>query len=181
LEPLERRELLAGNNALIAFTGAIDLSGFPAIRRGGIFVMRPDGTGLRQLTTFQSTNFDFKEHGLTLPDDDPSLTPDGKQIIFTSNRANPDSSTNWNLYLMNVNGSNVRQLTFAAGLNTEPIFSPDGTRIAFVSSRNRAGGSGPPQLARILPEARRQVRELPDRCVSGRPGPAPRPFRLVAV
>jgi Tol biopolymer transport system component len=116
---------------LIAFASAleIDLSG---IERGGIFVMRPDGTGLRQLTTFQTLNYDFAPHGLNLPDDHPAFSPDGRQIVFTSNRADRQ---NWDIYVMNVNGTNLRRLTTEPGLDTEPVFSPDGSKIAFVSER----------------------------------------------
>jgi TolB protein len=37
---------------------------------------------------------------------------------------------------MNADGSNQTQLTFAAGFNQNPSWSPDGLQIAFDSSRN---------------------------------------------
>ena len=36
---------------------------------------------------------------------------------------------------MNVNGTGVTRLTQSLGLDTEPVFSPDGTRIAFATAR----------------------------------------------
>src|SRR5262245_45292080 len=133
VEPLEARWLPTGNNSLIALTAAVDIEfSLNPVRLGGIFVMRPDGTGIRQLTSFQTLNFDYQEHGLNLPDDHPAFSPDGRQLAFTSNRADAD---NWDLYVMNVNGSNVRRLTVSAGLDIEPVFSPDGTRIAWTSAR----------------------------------------------
>src|SRR5579884_3711082 len=104
IEALEDRLVPAGS--LIALTAAVDVQldgSVPTVRRGGIFVMQPDGTGVRQLTHFQTLNFDYQEHGLNLPDDHPAISPDGTKIAFTSNRADPD---NWDLYVMDINGSN---------------------------------------------------------------------------
>lgn len=133
VEALEDRLVPAGS--LIALTAAVDVQldgSVPTVRRGGIFVMQPDGTGVRQLTHFQTLNFDYQEHGLNLPDDHPAISPDGTKIAFTSNRADPD---NWDLYVMDINGSNVRRLTFSAGLDVEPAWSPDGTQLAWTSAR----------------------------------------------
>jgi hypothetical protein len=54
----------------------------------------------------------------------PAFSPDGKQIAFVSNQTGP---TQFEVYLMNVDGSNVRRLI--AGFS--PIFSPDGNWLAF--------------------------------------------------
>jgi WD40 repeat protein len=134
VELLEGRRLLSSNNSLIAFTAAVDLQVSPApmVRRGGILVMRPDGTGIRQLTSFQTFNFDYEEHGLNLPDDHPAISPDGTQIAFTSNRAD---ANNWDLYVMDINGNHVRRLTSSPGFDVEPAWSPDGTKIAWTSAR----------------------------------------------
>jgi len=65
----------------------------------------------------------------------PSLAPDGKAIVYAS-----ASSGNWDLYLQRVEGSNTTNLTAdSAADDTQPAFSPDGTRIAFRSER---GGGG---------------------------------------
>jgi Tol biopolymer transport system component len=132
VEALEDRRLLSGNNSLIVFAAGFDITNDFTLRLDGIFAIRPDGTGLRQLTQSATANLDWEEHGLNLPDDHPALSPDGRQIVFTSNRADPN---NWDLYIMNVNGSNVRRLTFSPGLDIEPVFSHDGTKIAWTSAR----------------------------------------------
>jgi Tol biopolymer transport system component len=123
----------AASNAgyLIAFTAALDID-FLDVERGGIFLVRPDGSGLRQLTSFQTLNYDYQAHGLNLPDDHPAFSPDGKKLVFTSNR---DDHANWEIYTMDITGGNVRRLTNNAALDTEPVFSPDGTKIAFASDR----------------------------------------------
>lgn len=117
---------------LIAFTAALEID-FLDLERGGIYLVRPDGSGLRQLTSFQTVNYDYQAHGLNLPDDHPAISPDGKKVAFTSNR---DERANWEIYVMDITGGNVRRLTNSAALDTEPVFSPDGSKIAFASDRS---------------------------------------------
>jgi TolB protein len=60
----------------------------------------------------------------------PTVTGGGSgQIVFASKRG-----ATWQIYVMDVNGANVRQLT-SSGNNYAPVWSPDGTRIAFDSDR----------------------------------------------
>jgi eukaryotic-like serine/threonine-protein kinase len=59
-------------------------------------------------------------------------SPDGR-IVFSSNR-----SGNLDLWIMNSNGSNARQLTYGTGKNMHPSVSPDGSTIVFVSGRSGA-------------------------------------------
>lgn len=63
-------------------------------------------------------------------DADPSFSPDGKRIVFTSTR-----DGNAEIYLMNSDGSNVRRLTNHPAWDNHPVFSPDGTTIAFNGDR----------------------------------------------
>jgi TolB protein len=66
----------------------------------------------------------------TAVDADPSWSPDSKQIVFNSNR-----DGNFEIYLMNADGSNVRRLTNHPAWESHPAFSPDGTQIVFNSNR----------------------------------------------
>lgn len=50
------------------------------------------------------------------------------RIVFISDR-----DGNWQIYVMNTDGSNVTRLTNLPGIKESPVFSPDGGRIAFVS------------------------------------------------
>jgi Tol biopolymer transport system component len=58
----------------------------------------------------------------------PDFSPDGRRIVFTSNR-----DRNGEIYVMSRNGSGERRLTTRRGDDFLPRFSPDGTQIAFVS------------------------------------------------
>jgi dipeptidyl aminopeptidase/acylaminoacyl peptidase len=83
-----------------------------------IWVIDANGSNARQLTT---TDDNFA----------PAWSPDGSRIAFYG-----FGRDGVHLYSIGADGSNLRQLTFGAGINTRPSWSPDGTRIAFLSSRS---------------------------------------------
>lgn len=61
--------------------------------------------------------------------DTPSLSPDGSQLAFS-----------WlgEIWTSNIDGSEIRRLTNNDALDTQPLYSPDGSKLAFVSSRTGA-------------------------------------------
>ncbi len=88
-----------------------------------IFEANPDGTSLKKLT--DSPGYDAEA----------SYSPDGKSIVFCSNRNGPE---NLELYIMDRDGKNVRQLTNAPKCyNGGPFFSPDGKRVIFRTDRKK--------------------------------------------
>jgi TolB protein len=62
---------------------------------------------------------------------EPFPSPDGKSILFESKIAG-----HYQLFVMNPDGSDPKQITFDATNHDLPSWSPDGKRIAFVSDRN---------------------------------------------
>jgi uncharacterized protein YjdB len=73
---------------------------------------------------------------------DPALSPDRTRIAFSSNRGS--SEGNYDLYIMDADGSNVRRVFSAPGNDGEPAWTPDGTRLVFTGTRN-----GVPQIFSI--------------------------------
>ncbi len=55
-------------------------------------------------------------------------SPDGRRIVFASNRTG-------NIHVINADGSDVTQLTHNSDGNIDPAWSPDGRRIVFASNR----------------------------------------------
>jgi hypothetical protein len=80
-----------------------------------VYVMDPNGRQVMQLTP-AGTWYDYL----------PAWSPDGKQIAFTSNRSGAGE-----IWVMNADGGNERQLTHFRGQSLLPAWSPDGKRIAF--------------------------------------------------
>jgi len=80
-----------------------------------ICTMKPDGSGIRRLTT--NTDEDW----------DPTWTPDGSRIVFSSNRRGSHD-----IYSMKADGTGTRRLTDGSGDELEPDVSPDGRRIVYA-------------------------------------------------
>ncbi len=60
-------------------------------------------------------------------DTSPSYSPDGSQIVFTSDRGGRTQ-----IYGMNADGSNQRRVSFGDGTYSTPVWSPRGDLIAFT-------------------------------------------------
>lgn len=101
----------------------LDVTGeFPRGRE--VFVVNADGTDKRWLT---SNNLGHEY---------PTLSPDGKRILFTSYRTGK-----WKFYVMNPDGTDERDLGMAPTsdiLNdpARPEWSPDGTQFVFPLTRD---------------------------------------------
>jgi TolB protein len=96
------------------------LIAFDGIRAGRseIFVIRRDGSGLRQLTRGPGNSAC------------PAFSADGQRIAFVSDR-----DGEMDIYLLDLATGADRRLTDDPAADMDPAFSPDGQRIAFTSDR----------------------------------------------
>ena len=85
-----------------------------------IYIVRTDGTDARNIT-----NEDVAE------DNFPAWSPNGSRIAFHTNR-----TTNYDIFLMNPDGSALVNLTQHPAGDFLPAWSPNGSRIAFESNRD---------------------------------------------
>jgi IPT/TIG domain/WD40-like Beta Propeller Repeat len=82
-----------------------------------IYTMNLDGSNLRQLTF--NINTDAR----------PAWSPNGNKIAYWS-----DESGHAEIYVINADGSGKTQITSSGGLDCyDPTWSPDGTRLAYVT------------------------------------------------
>ena len=88
-----------------------------------IMVGDADGKNVRQITDFGCASFA------------PTFTPDGKKILFSSNK-NECDSRKFELFLINVDGTGLEQVTDFGGFTSFPEFSPDGERLVFCTDRD---------------------------------------------
>lgn len=86
-----------------------------------LWVANSDGSNAKQITNFGCASFA------------PTFTPDGKKLLFSSNKNHCDSN-DFELYLINLDGSGLEQVTNFGGFNAFPEISPDGKKLAFISS-----------------------------------------------
>lgn len=82
-----------------------------------IWQIRPDGTGLTQVTTGSGMNHQ------------PAWSPDNMKIAFVSNRTGSRA-----IWVVNGDGSGLRRVTNLSGQESHPSFSPDGTQLVFAES-----------------------------------------------
>lgn len=90
------------------------------ISQGGspdIFKMTEDGKTLTRITRGPGKSMNVE----------PAVSPDGTKIAFSSDRSGKPM-----IYTMDMNGKNLKRLTFAGNYNASPTWSPDGKKIAFA-------------------------------------------------
>jgi dipeptidyl aminopeptidase/acylaminoacyl peptidase len=90
------------------------------------------------------------------------LSPDASRVVFAETRIAPaeeegdDEQEHTDLHLLDVESGDIRRLTFSDSTNTTPTISPDGSSVAFMSTRAEK-----PQLW-LLPLDGGEPRQLTD-------------------
>ena len=107
----------------------------------------------------------FINHSNDKADDfNPAISPDGKRVAFVSNRES-DQGGGQNIYVMDADGGNLRQLTFQGG-SDGPSWSHDGALIVYSNDgdiwfTDANDGSNPKQVT-FTPEEDKEPKWSPD-------------------
>ena len=92
------------------------------IRPDGLYVVRPDGSNLRSVLSGGN-------------EANPVWSPDGTRLLVERNVGDAKD-----IFVVNVDGTGLANLTTAPGDDTNAAWSPDGALIAFATERNYDGG-----------------------------------------
>jgi serine/threonine protein kinase/Tol biopolymer transport system component len=141
-QPFDTKRLeLSGQAVPIAEQVAISaFSNFSAAPTGSLAYRTGGGAGQQQLTWYDrqgktlGTVSDPYVYGGTSA---PVLSPDGKRVAFT--RTEPQSG-NTDIWLFEFARGVTTRFTFDPGVDQNPVWSPDGSRILFVGQRGGAWG-----------------------------------------
>jgi len=91
------------------------------------YVMNPDGSHVRRI-------------GGDIWVEYPAWSPDGSRIAFMAQEPGASGDDpDYNINVMNADGSGIAKLTDFPGDDGFPAWSPDGTKIAFSSTRDDSG------------------------------------------
>lgn len=103
------------DNRSIVFP-ATDFSG-----KNDIYILDTQTNSLKRLTN------DYYD------DRDPDISPDGRYIVFASDRTSFGMEQSYNLFLYGVEDGSIDYLTVGKQIDHSPHFSPDGRKIIFTS------------------------------------------------
>lgn len=113
-----------------------------------LYVMNADGSN--QVGLGIATN--------TFAAENPTFNQDGTRIAYFAGRLNGSTNTQ-DIYTINPDGTNETRLTTAVGVDNQPAFSPDGSKIAFVSFR---GGDPDGEIYVMNADGTNQIRLTDD-------------------
>jgi Tol biopolymer transport system component len=100
-------------------------------RNSRIWIINDDGSEARMLTDPPRAE-EWGNANLPFGDYDPRISPDGSRVVFERLVNDPSPQGNYDLYLIDIDGSNLARLTntgFAQGLAN---WSHSGNRIAYI-------------------------------------------------
>ena len=91
-----------------------------------LFVSDSKGENVKQISNFGCAAFA------------PTFTPDGKKILFASNKHNCDGRK-FELFMVNLDGTELEQVTDYGGFTSFAEFSPDGKKLVFATDKGAKG------------------------------------------
>jgi TolB protein len=123
-----------------------------------IFSMKPDGSDVKQMTDLKSVSTYA------------SISPDGKKVVFRGSTSTPafawdmtsnPNSLNSEIFVMDIDGTNVVNISNSASFDGWPMWSPDSQKVVFASNRSGKPNSGQLYVCNIDGSELQQLTDLP--------------------
>ncbi len=90
-----------------------------------------------------------------------ALSADGKKVTVDLFGGLDRNTGRWDIWVANIDGSNMTQVTSDGDTNRTPQFSPDGSKVVFISQRTSAGASSLYVVTRRTDGSNEQVFQMP--------------------
>ena len=111
------------------------------VSRNGVLAYRSTGAFHTQLTWFDRSGKELGRIGETGAYSSPALSPDGKRVaMFRNGPAVGSAGSTGDVWIADLTRNAQTRLTFDTAFHMNPVWSPDGARIAFNSTRNGVSG-----------------------------------------
>ena len=101
--------------------------------RDTIYTVNKEGTKLKRITSGDENDYELHQS--------PEISPDGTRIVYSTTRHKVSKDSKWvrnfDIEVMDIDGSNQKRLTNSRYWDLDPIWSQDGQKVFFVRlSRN---------------------------------------------
>jgi len=140
-DPGDQDPQVSPNGRLVVFARGVEANEYGGVTARAIFVMRRDGSQLRQLTRPHPASSDLE----------PTFDASGQRVLFV--RVGDETvrgTSRGDIYSVNLAGQDLQQLTSGPAADSSPAASPRGRQVVFVRRGWQLPGGGRSNLQHLF-------------------------------
>ena len=107
---------------------------FSVSNDGVLLAQNGTGVSLSRLEWFDRSGKEVGAVGIPEVFANVDLSPNGRSLAVDKTDI---GSRNWDIWIYDLQGESTKRITFDPAIDAMPVWSPDGTRVVFASSRKR--------------------------------------------